>query len=59
MREKNLVICDEEFRYAESLGENFRKHEELMMKVYVCTNMQSAMQFSKEKQIHIFVVGEK
>ena len=59
MREKNLVICDEEIRYADSLGENFKRHEELSVKVYICSNLQNALQLAKEKQIHIFVVDEK
>lgn len=59
MREKNLVICDEEIRYADSLGENISRHEELSVKVYVCSNLENAIQLSKEKQIHIFVVDEK
>lgn len=58
MNEKNLVICDREIRYANSLGENISGREELAVKVYVCSNVEKVIELSKEKQIHIFVVDE-
>lgn len=58
MNEKNLVICDREFRYANSLGENISEHEELAVKVYTCTSLEKVLELSKDKRIHMFVVDE-
>ncbi len=58
MREKNLVICDREIRFADSLAENILKREELAVKVYVCSSLEKAICLLQEKQIHIFVVDE-
>lgn len=58
MNEKNLVICDTEFRYANSLGENIREREELSVKVFVCSSLERVLQLLSERTIHIFVVDE-
>lgn len=58
MNEKNLVICDRELRYANSLGENISKHEDLAVKVYVCSSLGKVTQLMEDKKIHIFVVDE-
>ena len=58
MKEKNLVVCDREIRYADSLAENILKREELAVKVYVCSSMEKVLGLLQEKQIHIFVVDE-
>lgn len=58
MNEQNLVICDREIRYANGLGENISKQENLAVKVYVCSNLAKVIELSKEKPIHIFVVDE-
>lgn len=59
MNEKNLVICDREIRYANSLGENISKREDLAVKVYICSSLEKVLQLLLEKRIHIFVVDEK
>lgn len=58
MNEKNLVICDREFRYANSLGENISEHEELAVKVHTCTSLEKALELSADKKIHMLVVDE-
>lgn len=58
MNEKNLVICDREFRYADSLGENISEHEELAVQVYTCSSLEKALELSVQKRIHILVVDE-
>lgn len=58
MKEKNLVVCDREIRYADSLAENISKREELAVKVYVCSSLEKVFCLLQEKQIHIFVVDE-
>lgn len=58
MNEKNLVICDSEFRYANSLGENIAKREELDVKVYTCSSLEKVSELLQQKMIHIFIVDE-
>ena len=58
LNEKNLVICDREIRYANSLGENISKREDLAVKVYVCSSLEKALQLSKERNIHLFIADE-
>ena len=58
MNERNLVICDREIRYADSLGENISMREDLAVKVYVCSNLEKVSELSREKTIHLFVVDE-
>lgn len=59
MNEKNLVICDREFRYANSLAENIAKREELAVKVFVCSSLEHVAELMRDKMIHLFVVDEK
>lgn len=58
MNERNLVICDREIRYAKGLGENISGREDLKVKVYVCSSLTKAIELSKERNIHLFVVDE-
>lgn len=58
MNERNLVICDREIRYADSLGENLSLREDLAVRVYVCSSLEKVSELSKEKPIHLFVVDE-
>lgn len=58
MTERNLVICDEEFRYANSLAQNIEAREELAVKVYVCTELEHAFALAKKRKIHILIVDE-
>lgn len=59
MKERNLVICDREIRYASILGENISMREELAVKVHVCSNLDKVRMLSEEKPIHILVVDEE
>ena len=59
MREKNLVICDREIRYANGLGENIVERKDLAVKVYVCSNLERVLELEKDKRIHIFIVDEE
>lgn len=58
MNERNLVICDREIRYADSLGENISMREDLAVRVYVCSNLEKVSELSENKPIHLFVVDE-
>lgn len=58
MNERNLIICDREVRYANRLGENISERDDLAVKVYVCSNLEKVLEFSKDKPIHMFVVDE-
>lgn len=58
MNEWNLVICDEEFQYANLLANNIRKREELAINVYVCTEVDYVLMMMQEKQIHILLIDE-
>ena len=58
MNERNLVICDREIRYADSLGENISMREDLAVRVYVCSSLEKVSELSAEKPIHLFVVDE-
>lgn len=58
MNERNLVICDREIRYADSLGENISSRDDLAVKVYVCSSLDKAIELSESKTIHLFVVEE-
>lgn len=59
MSEKNLVICDQEIRYANGLGENIAEREDLAVKVYVCSNFEHVLELAMDKRIHIFIVDEQ
>ncbi len=59
MNEKTLVICDREIRYANRLGENISKREELAVKVHICSSLKKAIELSQKRQIHMLVVDEK
>lgn len=58
MNERNLVICDREIRYADSLGENISMRKDLAVKVYICSNLEKVSELSEQKRIHILVVDE-
>ncbi len=58
MDERNLVICDRDIRYADSLGENLSMREDLAIKVYVCSSLEKVKELSEDRQIHLFVVEE-
>ena len=58
MNERNLVICDREIRYADSLGENISMREDLAVRVYVCSSLEKVTELAGERPIHLFVVDE-
>jgi hypothetical protein len=58
LNEKNLVVCDKEFRYADGLGENISVHGEFALRVFICTNMESVRKLKQKREIHIFIVDE-
>ena len=58
MDEKNLLICDKEFRYANALGENIMQRSELFLRVFICTSLESALQFRKGQEIHVLIIDE-
>ena len=59
MNERNLVVCDSELRYAYGLSENISMRNELAVKVYICTSLESVRRFQQRKPIHILVLDEK
>lgn len=59
MSEKNLVICDSELQYANSLMCNISEKNELNVKVYTCTTWDKLTQLSKGKKIDILIVDER
>ncbi len=58
MTERNLVICDEEFQYANRLAKNIETRDELAIKVFVCTKFEHVLSLIKEKRIHLLVIDE-
>lgn len=58
MNEKNLVICDKEFRYANSLGENISQNKKVAIQVHVCSTFEHVLELSKKKKIHILIVDD-
>ena len=58
MNERNLVICDREIRYADSLGENISMREDLAVRVYVCSGLDKVTELAEERPIHLFLVDE-
>lgn len=59
MGDKNIVICDRDFRYANILMENIAERKELAIKVYACTSWDHVKEISGEKKIDILVIDEK
>ena len=59
MDEKNLLICDKEFRYANALGENIMQRSELVFRVFICTSLESVLHFGKEREIHVLIIDER
>lgn len=58
MNVKNVVICDRQFQYANSLAENILERKELSLRVYVCTGLDYVLQLQRRKKIHLFIVDE-
>ena len=58
MNEKNLVICDREFRYANNLAMNIARDSNWAVRVCVCTGIEHALNFRKTNDVHILIVDE-
>lgn len=58
MNEKNLVVCDKEFRYANGLGENISERSELALRVHTCTSLESLQRFRQDRKVHILIIDE-
>ena len=58
MSEKNIVICDQEVKYAEKLMENIMERKEFAVRVYVCSTWENVKILSRDKNIHILVIDE-
>ena len=58
MSEKNLVVCDKEFRYANGLGENITERSELALRVHTCTSLESLQRFRQDRKVHILIIDE-
>lgn len=58
MNEKNLVVCDKEFRYASGLGENILERSELALRVHTCTSLESLERFRQNRKVHILIIDE-
>jgi len=56
--EKNLVVCDKEFRYANGLGENILERSELALRVHTCTSLESLKRLQQERKFHILIIDE-
>lgn len=56
--EKNLLICDKDFGYANMLCENIMQRKELAFRVCVCTNVENLLQFAEQREIHVLIVNE-
>ena len=58
MNEKNLVICDREIRYANSLATNITNDSNWDVRVCVCSSIEHVFTFMKDHPIHILIVDE-
>lgn len=58
MDERNLLICDAELRYANVLSENIIQRKELAVRIFVCSNIESALRVGREREIHILIVDD-
>lgn len=59
MNDKNLMICDKEFLYAEGLCENVSARSEFALKVYACTCLENVLRFQRKQKIHILIIDER
>ena len=53
MVSRNLVICDQEERYAAALAHFFMKTKELALGVQVCNSVAQALRLQEESPIDI------
>ena len=57
MVSRNLVICDQEERYAAALAHFFMKTKELALGVQVCNSVAQALRLQEESPIDILLIG--
>ena len=57
MVSRNLVICDQEERYAATLAGFFMKTQELALGVHVCNSVAQAVKLQEESPIDILLIG--
>lgn len=57
MVSRNLVICDQEERYAAALAGFFMKNQELALGVQVCNSVAQALQIQEAAPIDILLIG--
>ena len=57
MLSRNLVICDQEERYASALAGFFMKTQELALGVQVCNSVAQALKLQEESPIDILLIG--
>ena len=53
MVSRNLVICDQEVRYAAALAEVFMKAKELALGVQVCNSVEQTVKLQEESPVDI------
>lgn len=59
MRRKHLMICEEEFSYANSLMENILDRKELAVRVSICTNVQKVVLMLQECEADMVLITEE
>ena len=57
MVSRNLVICDQEVRYAAALAEVFMKAKELALGVQVCNSVEQTVKLQEESPDDILLIG--
>ena len=57
MLSRNLVICDQEEKYASALAGFFMKTQELALGVQVCNSVAQALKLQEESPIDILLIG--
>ena len=59
MVSRNLVICDQEVRYAAALAEVFMKAKELALGVQVCNSVEQTVKLQEESPVDILLEEDK
>lgn len=57
MVSRNLVICDQEEKYAAALARFFMKTQELALGVHVCNSVTQALSLQKDCPIDVLLIG--
>lgn len=59
MYARNLVICDKEQQYAKNLLQMFSSQKERPVQLYLFHTLEELMRFSRQKKVHILLIGEE